>query len=216
MEIMSNFRTRLQSWINRERHGCIDSTSYTMTPNGSTFALRDKEDCTVANLSECLCTDSEGDIRLSQADSSCNAEILSFDLLLEDLAMQGGRRCDFVVTPQVGDEYIVFCELTRAQESSVEPFIPKEGDTATKYSKAYNQCCDSIQWCLDKEISFAGYEYKKAFFGWREIRPLRQNKATQNMLGVWRPRGKPNAVHKIVGGFQFQMVRYPEVAYLYR
>ena len=212
---MSNFRTKLQSWINRERHGCIDSTSYTLTPNGSTFALRDKEDCTVANLSECLCTDSEGDIKLSQANSGGNAEILSFDLFLEDLAIQGGRRCDFVVTPQVGDEYIAFCELTRALESSVEPFIPKEGDTTTKYSKAYNQCCDSITWCIEQGISFDSYEYKKAFFGWREIRPLRQNKATKNMLGVARPRGKPNAVHKIVAGFQFQMVRYPKVAYLY-
>ena len=213
---MSNFRTRLQSWIDRERHGCIDSTSYTLTPNGSTFALRDKEDCTVANLSECLCTDSEGDIKLSQANSSSNAEILSFDLLLENLTIQGGRRCDFVVTPQVGDDYIVFCELTRALESSVEPFIPRRGYTETKYSKAYNQCCDSIQWCLDKGISFDSYEYKKAFFGWRESQPSRQNKPMQNMLGFTRPRGKPNVVHEIVAEFQFQMVRYPEVAYLCR
>ena len=122
---MSNFGTRLQSWINRERRGCIDSTSYTLTPNGSTFALRDKENCTVANISECLCTHSEG-----------GAEILSFDLLLEDLGIQGGGRCDFVVTPQTGDEYIVFCELTRAQESSVAPFTARRGDTGTKYRKA--------------------------------------------------------------------------------
>ena len=213
---MSNFRTKLQSWINRERHGCIDSTSYTLTPNGSTLALRDKEDCTVANLSECLCTGSEGDMKLSQADSSDNAEILSFDLLLEDLGIQGGRRCDFVVTPQTGDEYIVFCELTRAQKSSVAPFTARRGDTETKYSKAYNQCWDSIQWCLDKGISFGSYKYKKAFFGWREIRPLMQNKATQNMQSFARPGGKPNAVHKIVAEFEFQMVRYPEVAYLCR
>ena len=213
---MSNFRTKLQSWINRERHGCIDSTSYTLTPNGSTLALRDKEDCTVANLSECLCTGSEGDMKLSQADSSDNAEILSFDLLLGDLGIQGGRRCDFVVTPQTGDEYIVFCELTRAQKISVAPFTARRGDTETKYSKAYNQCWDSIQWCLDKEISFGSYKYKKAFFGWREIRPLMQNKATQNMQSFARPGGKPNAVHKIVAEFEFQMVRYPEVAYLCR
>ena len=99
-----------------------------MTTNRSTFSLRDKKGCTVANLSQCLCTGSNGDIKLSQANSTSNAEVLSFDLLLEDLKIQDGRRCDFVVTPQVGDEYIVFCELTRAQESSVEPFIPKEGD----------------------------------------------------------------------------------------
>ena len=213
---MSNFRTSLQSWINMERQGCIDLTSYTLTPNGSTLALRDKEDCTVANLSECLCTGSEGDMKLSQADSSDNAEILSFDLLLGDLGIQGGRRCDFVVTPQTGDEYIVFCELTRAQKSSVAPFTARRGDTETKYSKAYNQCWDSIQWCLDKGISFGSYKYKKAFFGWREIRPLMQNKATQNMQSFARPGGKPNAVHKIVAEFEFQMVRYPEVAYLCR
>ena len=213
---MSNFSTDLQAWINRERQGCINTSSYILTANGSTFALRDKEDCTVANLSECLCTDSEGDIKLSQANSSSNAEILSFDLLLEDLAIQGGRRCDFVVTPQVGGKYIVFCELTRAQESSVSPFIPREGYTKTKYSKAYNQCCDSITWCIEQGIPLGSYEYKKAFFGWREIRPLRQNKAAKNMIGVARPRGKPNVVHEIVAEFQFQMVRYPEVAYLCR
>lgn len=213
---MSNFSTDLQAWINRKCHGGINTRSYTLTVSGSTFALRDKKDCTVANLSQCLCTGPNGDIKLSQANSTSNAEVLSFDLLLKDLKIQDGRRCDFVVTPQVGDEYIVFCELTRAQESSVEPFIPKEGGTATKYSKAYNQCCDSIRWCIEKGVSFASYEYKKAFFGWREIRPLRQNKATQNMLGVARPRGKPNAVHEIVAEFQFQMIRYPEVAYLCR
>ncbi|WP_455107751.1 hypothetical protein [Porphyromonas sp.] len=212
---MSNFSTDLQAWINRERHGCINTRSYILTASGSTFALRDKKDCTVANLSECLCTDSEGDIKLSQANSLYRAEIVSFDLLIGNLSIQGVLLCDFVVTPHIGDEYIVFCELTRALESSVEPFIPKEGDTTTKYSKAYNQCCDSITWCIEQGISFDSYEYKKAFFGWREIRPLRQNKATKNMLGVARPRGKPNAVHKIVAGFQFQMVRYPEVAYLY-
>ena len=213
---MSNFSTDLQAWINREHHGCRSTRSYILTTNRSTFSLRDKKGCTVANLSQCLCTGSNGDIKLSQANSTSNAEVLSFDLLLEDLKIQDGRRCDFVVTPQVGDEYIVFCELTRAQESSVEPFIPKEGDTTTKYSKAYNQCCDSIQWCLGKDIYFDSYKYKKAFFGWREIRPLRQNKAMQNMQSFARPGGKPNAVHKIVAGFQFQMVRYPEVAYLCR
>ena len=212
---MSNFRTSLQSWINRERHGCIDSTSYTLTPNGSTFALRDKEDCTVANLSECLCTDSEGDMRLSQPNNS-DAEILSFDLLLGDLGIQRGRRCDFVVTPQTGDEYIVFCELTRAQERSVAPFTARRGDTETKYSKAYNQCWDSIQWCLDKGISFDECKQKKALFGWRKIKPLRKNKAVENMQRFSRPKGKPNAVHSIVAGFKFQMVRYPKVAYLCR
>ena len=213
---MSNFRAKLQSWINRERHGCIDSTSYTLTPNGSTFALRDKEDCTVANISECLCTGSEGDMKLSQADSSDNAEILSFDLLLGDLGIQGGRRCDFVVTPQTGDEYIVFCELTRAQESSVAPFTARRGDTETKYSKAYNQCWDSIQWCLDKGISFDEYKQKKALFGWREIQPLHENRAAKSMQMFSRPQGKPNVLHPIVGGFQFRMIRYPDVAYLCR
>lgn len=213
---MSNFGTRLQSWINRERRGCIDSTSYTLTPNGSTFALRDKENCTVANISECLCTHSEGDIKLSQADSSCGAEILSFDLLLEDLGIQGGGRCDFVVTPQTGDEYIVFCELTRAQESSVAPFTARRGDTGTKYSKAYNQCWDSIQWCLDKGLSFDEYKQKKALFGWREVQPLRKGKAVKNMQIFSQPQGKPNVIHDILEGFKFQMIRYPKTAYLCR
>lgn len=213
---MSNFRTSLQSWINRERQGCIDSTSYTLTPNGSTFALRDKEDCTVANLSECLCADSEGDMKLSQADSSCNAKILSFDLLLGDLRIQGGRRCDFVVTPQTGDEYIVFCELTRAQESSVSPFTAREGYTKTKYSKAYNQCVDSIQWCLDKGFSFDGYGQKKALFGWREVQPLRKGKAVKNIQSFSQPKGKPGVIHDILEGFKFQMIRYPKTAYLCR
>ena len=213
---MSNFCTKLQSWINRERHGCINSTSYTLTPNGSTFALRDKEDCTVANISECLCTGSEGDMKLSQADSSDNAEILSFDLLLGDLGIQGGRRCDFVVTPQTGDEYIVFCELTRAQESSVAPFTARRGDTETKYSKADNQCWDSIQWCLNMRITFDEYKQKKALFGWREIQPLHENRAAKSMQMFSRPQGKPNVLHPIVGGFQFRMIRYPDVAYLCR
>ena len=213
---MSNFRTKLQSWIDSERHGCIDLTSYTLTPNRTRFAVRDKKDCTVADLSECLCTDSEGDMKLSQADSSCNAEILSFDLLLGDLGIHGGRRCDFVVTPQTGDEYIVFCELTRAQESSVSPFTAREGYTKTKYSKAYNQCLDSIQWCLDKGISFDEYKRKKALFGWREVQPLCKGKAVKNMQIFSQPQGKPNVIHPIVGGFQFRMIRYPDVAYLCR
>lgn len=220
---MSNFSADLQAWINREHRGCRNTRSYILNANWSPFALRDrigKGSC----LSECLCADFEGEIKLSQANSSCNAEIMAFELLLHDLGIQGGRRCDFVIAPESGNEYIVFCELTLSKVDYVAPFIAKREEDkqekkklrGSKYNTAYNQCCDSIQWCLAQGISFANYKHKKAFFGWRESTPKSPNKATKNMQSFVRPGGKPNAVHKIVAGFQFQMVRYPEVAYLCR
>lgn len=220
---MSNFSADLQAWINREHRGSINTRSYTLNANWSPFALRDrigKGSC----LSECLCADFEGEIKLSQANSSCNAEIMAFELLLHYLGIQGGRRCDFVIAPESGNEYIVFCELTLSKVDYVAPFIAKREEDkqekkklrGSKYNTAYNQCCDSIQWCLAQGISFANYKHKKAFFGWRESTPKSPNKATKNMQSFLRPGGKPNAVHKIVAGFQFQMVRYPEVAYLCR
>lgn len=219
---MSDIRVELQAQIERKHQGCLNTTDYTVTSNGSPFALRDRigeGGC----LSECLCTDFEGEIKLSQANSSCNAEIMAFELLLHDLGIQGGRRCDFVIAPESGNEYIVFCELTLSKVDYVAPFIAKREEDkqekkklrGSKYNTAYNQCCDSIQWCLAQGISFANYKHKKAFFGWRESTPKSPNKATKNMQSFAHPRGKPNAVHKIVAGFQFQMVRYPEVAYLY-
>lgn len=131
---MSDIRVELQAQIERKHQGCLNTADYTVTSNGSPFALRDrigKGGC----LSECLCTDFEGEIKLSQANSSCNAEIMAFELLLHDLGIQGGWRCDFVIAPKSGNEYIVFCELTLSKVDYVAPFIAKrEEDKQEKKS----------------------------------------------------------------------------------
>nr|WP_314688421.1 hypothetical protein [uncultured Porphyromonas sp.] len=178
---------------------------YTFRPNGGLFYLRDTEEGVKQ------CKEPDGQLKISRADTDCATEIFRFELFQEVLAIQGGNRCDCVLYPEVGTKYIVFCELTHSEANYVQPFTSEGGG---KYSKAYHQLESSIQWCLDQGISFDAYEYKKAIFGWKERCPQRENKATRSMKGFTHPKGKPNAVHRLCGGFCFKMVRYPDVTYL--
>lgn len=176
---------------------------YTLRANGGLFYLQDTEEGVVQ------CKEPDGHLKVSRADTDCATEIFRFELFQEVLAIQGGNRCDCVLSPEVGTKYIVFCELTHSEADYVQPFTSEGGG---KYSKAYHQLESSIQWCLDQGISFDAYEYKKAIFGWKERCPQRENKATRSMKGFTK--GKPNAVHRLCGGFCFKMVRYPDVTYL--
>ena len=178
---------------------------YTLWANGGLFYLRDTKKGVE------ICRAADGHLKVSRANTDCATEIFRFELFLEDLAVQGGKRCDCVLSPEVGTKYIVFCELTHSEANYVQPFTSEGGG---KYSKAYHQLESSIQWCLDRGISFDAYEYKKAIFGWKESCPQRENKATRSMKGFTHPKGKPNAVHRLCGGFCFKMVRYPDVTYL--
>lgn len=178
---------------------------YTLRANGGSFYLQDTEEGVVQ------CKEPDGHLKVSRADTDCATEIFRFELFQEVLAIQGGNRCDCVLSPEVGTKYIVFCELTHSEADYVQPFTSEGGG---KYSKAYHQLESSIQWCLDQGISFDAYEYKKAIFGWKESCPQRENKATRSMKGFTHPKGKPNAVHRLCGGFCFKMVRYPDVTYL--
>ena len=165
---------------------------YTLRANGGLFYLQDTEEGVVQ------CKEPDGHLKVSRADTDCATEIFRFELFQEVLAIQGGNRCDCVLSPEVGTKYIVFCELTHSEADYVQPFTSEGGG---KYSKAYHQLESSIQWCLDQGISFDAYEYKKAIFGWKESCPQRENKATRSMKGFTHPKGKPNAVHRLCGGF---------------
>ena len=178
---------------------------YTLRANGGSFYLQDTQEGVVQ------CKEPDGQLKISRADTDYATEIFRFEPFLEDLAVQGEKRCDCVLCPEVGTKYIVFCELTHSKADHVQPFTSEGGG---KYGKAYHQLESSIQWCLDRGISFDAYEYKKAIFGWKENCPKRENKVTRSMKGFTQPKGKPNAVHRLRGGFCFKMVRYPDVTYL--
>ena len=83
---------------------------YTLRADGGLFYLRD-----AGNGVEVCREVADGHLKVSRADTDCATEIFRFELLLEDLAIQGGDRCDCVLYPEVGTKYIVFCELTHSE-----------------------------------------------------------------------------------------------------
>ena len=176
---------------------------YTLRANGGLFYLQDTEEGVVQ------CKEPDGHLKVSRADTDCATEIFRFELFQEVLAIQGGNRCDCVLSPEVGTKYIVFCELTHSEADYVQPFTSEGGG---KYSKAYHQLESSIQWCLDQGISFDAYEYKKAIFGWKESCPQRENKATRSMKGFTLPLPRlvpPRNQPRLVGGYNTSRIERP-------
>nr|WP_314594143.1 hypothetical protein [uncultured Porphyromonas sp.] len=158
------------------------------------------------DLDNCITSRNNGDISLRKSDNS-PIEILSFDSLLASLAVQNTKCCDFILGPETGRRYIVFCELTRALADSVQPFSICH-EKSGKYNKAYHQLEESIKWCEEQGVSFDSYPIKKAIFGWRELKPTREDTAIRNMKRFNRI---PNVTRLMVLGFKFQMVRHPSI-----
>jgi hypothetical protein len=135
---------------------------YTLRANSGLFYLRDRD--TEKGVERC--SEADGHLKISRADTDCATEIFRFELFLEDLAAQGGDRCDCILYPEVGTKYIVFCELTHSKADHVQPFTSEGGG---KYGKAYHQLESSIQWCLDRGISFVRMSIKRPSLAGKRI-----------------------------------------------
>lgn len=210
---MSKFLDELQTGITTNLNIQVNVESYVLRRRNNRFELRDTG---ISNsLNDCIASKSNGDICLRKSNSS-QTEILSFDSLLASIAIQGIKCCDFTLCPEANTEYIIFCELTRALASSVQPFSICQGNNESKYNKAYQQLEESIKWCEEQGVSFDSYPIKKAIFGWRELKPTKENKAIKNMkrFTSQEKEGRkriPNVTRQMVLGFKFQMVRYSTI-----
>lgn len=107
---------------------------------------------------------------LSQpAGASCT--ILALEKFIDDNKLQLGGRCDLLLVPTVGNDYVVFAELSHSQEKYRDK------------KNARGQLKNTIEQLWKSGNPFLGsYVEKRAVFFWRLAQPGSPDKAEQSML----------------------------------
>ena len=104
--------------------------------------------------------------------SDVDVEIVDFEHyinLFKDTDAGMGRKCDFIINPVVGYDFIVFNELTESERQYIRPFVsPKTGEEKEgKLAYAKKQLEMSIEKFYSVSDFLDGYGKKVALFSCR-------------------------------------------------
>lgn len=150
--------------------------------------------------------------------SLVDIEIIDFEHyinLFHDTAAGMGRKCDFIINPIAGYDFIVFNELTESQGQYIRPFnSPTTGDKKEgKLAYAKKQLEISIEKFYSVSDFLDGYEKKIALFSYRLTDGKPGHLMTKSMNAFRRPQkilSNIRAHEPLIHGFVFEQRMYHE------
>lgn len=137
----------------------------------------------------------EASAALSQpAGASCT--ILALEKFIDDNRLKLGSKCDFLLVPTIGCDYVVFAELSHSQAKYRDK------------KNARGQLKNTIEQLWKSGNPFLGsYVEKRAVFFWRLAQPGSPDKAEQSML-AFSVFPAPSITHEEELCFHFRYTRY--------
>ncbi len=140
---------------------------------------------------------------LSQpAGASCT--ILALEKFIDDNGLTLGHKCDLLLLPTVGDDYVVFAELSHSQEKYRD-----KKDARGQLKNTIEQLCKSGNPFL------GSYVKKRAVYFWRLAQSGSPDKAEQSMLAFSAfPAASITHEEELCYHFRYTRYTFPELLLL--